>query len=71
LKTFEEHELETILGKRIFHSAIQGVNQVYDHVGHSTREIPLIFESVHFTAKKLFPKEKFFKIEFLPEKKSD
>lgn len=71
LKEFEERELETILGKRIFHSAIQGVNQIYDHVDHSAREIPLIFESVRFTAKKLFPKEKFFQIEFIPENKSD
>jgi hypothetical protein len=71
LKEFKECELETILGKRIFHGAIQGVNQIYDHVDHSAREIPLILKSVHFTAKKLFPKEKFFQIEFLPEEKSD
>jgi hypothetical protein len=62
-KSFGKKDLIEILGEKLFHSANQGVNQIYQHVDSSAKEIPLVFANFRSTAKKLFPKEKFIQIE--------
>lgn len=71
-KSFEKKDLIELLGEKLFHAASQGVNQIYQHVDSSAKEIPLAFANFRSTAKKLFPKEKFIQIESVPgTKKSE
>jgi hypothetical protein len=66
-KNFTKEELVEIFGEKLFHGAIQGVDQIYKHVDFSAKEVPAAFSNLRCTAKKLFPKEKFIQVESLPK----